>query len=187
MKELFAKDFFQILDVLNKNDKLRVCMLNLIKSKPILGKSIEEKPRQEILRNILMELINKEIKNLDESYKKGELKLPESQSKYYGNKRIFSRGWAERLIRTQFSRFYNQAVMEILIEGGHKECFIPHSKYEDPNTECTIKLAGKTHNINELYQNLIEIYEKENYSSRLLTIPHHPHCTHVITPVNFEE
>ena len=103
-------------------------------------------------------------------------------SKYATDSRVFPSGWAERLVRIQLSRFYNQAVLEMLIEKGKTQCYVPHSKHEELNTNCSKMLAGNTHEIKELYDKLIRTYENGVYDKEV-KIPDHPHCTHVIKPL----
>lgn len=73
--------------------------------------------------------------------------------------------------------------MKILIEAGKKECYIPHSPNEDRNSFCTKNMAGKKHNVKELYDKLIDIYENGNWDPKAFTIPQHPNCTHVVCPI----
>ena len=138
----------------------------------------------DIKSRILQKLITGEITDLDSAYKQVQIKIPRKPSKYADNNRVFTRDWAERLVRIQLSRFYNQAVMEILIDSGEENCFIPHSQYEDSNTLCTTEMAGKNHKVDLLYNKLIDIYENEKYDRNSKTIPQHPNCTHVIRPIN---
>ena len=74
--------------------------------------------------------------------------------------------------------------MEILIESGKEDCFIPHSQYEDYDTLCTTEMAGRNHKVKLLYNKLIDVYENENYDRYVITIPQHPNCTHVIRPID---
>lgn len=183
MIEPYANNFYEIIPVLSENHNLKNKVISLIDTRPIMGKVIEEENRKNEFRRILQKLITGDIIELDSAYNQVKINLPRNASKYAYNNRVFSQNWAERLVRIQLSRFYNQVVMEILIDQGEEECFIPHSKYEDYDTLCTTELAGKNHKVKNLYDILIDIYENENYNQSR-TIPQHPNCTHVIRPIN---
>jgi len=72
--------------------------------------------------------------------------------------------------------------MEKLLKDGQKECFIPHSSDEDPNSRCSIVLAGNNLDLKILYNRLIDSYAEGNWSNEP-KIPDHPYCTHVIIPI----
>ncbi len=184
MNELYANDFFEIIPVLSKNQNIKNKIIALIKSRPIGGKVIEEENRKLEFREILLKLIKGDIIDLVSAYNQVQIDIPRNASKYADNNKVFSRDWAERLVRIQLSRFYNQAVMEFLIDSGEVDCFIPHSQHEDYNTLCTKEMAGKNLKVKILYNKLIDIYENENYDRYAETIPQHPNCTHVIRPIN---
>jgi len=183
LSELYANNFYEILHVLSKNHNLKNKIIKLIETRPIAGKVIEEESRKKEFIKILQKLIMGEIPDLNTAYHQVQNKIPRNTSKYADNRRVFTRDWAERLVRIQLSRFYNQAVMEILNDSGEEDCFIPHSQYEDHNTLCTTEMAGKKHKVKPLYNKLIDIYENENYNRYAKTIPQHPNCTHVIRPI----
>jgi len=184
LSEVFATDFYEIIPALSKNSELKGKVLSLIESRPVMGKAIEEENRKIKFREILKKLVEGEITDLKSAEAQVQVKISRNTSKYSSNNKIFSQDWAERLVRTQLSIFYNQAVMEIIINSGKEECFIPHSAYEDYNSFCTTKMAGKKHKVKELYNKLIDVYENENYDRRAITIPQHPNCTHVIRPID---
>ena len=94
---------------------------------------------------------------------------------------MFASGWAERLVRTQFSRFYNQAVLQQLTAHGDTECFVPHSASEQASSQCSQLLAGRTHNVQGLLTLLADSYALGQFS-KTPKIPDHPHCTHVVRP-----
>ncbi len=164
--------------------EIKSIVIELIKTKNISGKITEEQTRKKKFRIILEQLISGEIPTLESGYTKVATDIPESTSKYEGNRRIFSRDWAERHVRTQLSRFYNQAIMIFLIKSGEKKCFVPHSPTEDVNSICTIYIAGKEHEIKLMCNKLIEIYENEKWDDKPLIIPQHPNCTHVVCPIS---
>ena len=183
MAKIYAKDFFEILEVLPKYDELRKKMIYLIKTKPIQAKVTEEYERQQVFREILINLIDGEIIDLKTAYEKVEKDLSQISSKYIGNSRIFSKGWPERHVRTQLSRFYNQVVLEILLENDFSECFIPHSSSEDPSSKCTQYFACTKQNTKILYDRLIKNYEIGDWDNEP-KIPDHPYCTHVVYPLS---
>ncbi len=137
MIDIFANDFYEIMSALSKNSELNSKVLSLIESR------LEEETRKNEFRDILKKFVKGEIIDLSSTIYQVQIKIPKSTSKYASDNRVFTRDWAERLLRTQLSLFYNQAVMEILIDSGKEEFFIPHSKYEDHNSFCTREMAKK--------------------------------------------
>lgn len=180
MSRVYAKEFRDIPAVLSENTELREAILRLIDEQPVPGKVTEGGDRLLRFKEILKRLVRGEIR-LAEAYYYTEAELPRESSYYAANNRVFPSGWAERLVRTQFSRFYNQAVMEQLMSEGQTQCFVPHSSEEDRGSKCSMSLAGGAHDIKVLYNRLIESYARGNWSKDL-KIPEHPHCTHVIAP-----
>lgn len=177
----WAQDFFEISDAVNNNSELEERILDLVETEPIHGKAIEGGGRTDALREILTQFFNGEIE-LREAYAAVSTELPRRESPHSGNNQVFSRGWEERLIRTQGSRFYNQAVLQLLLEGGEEECRVPHSDHEDPDTKCTLILAGGTEETEVLLERLERTYSRADYHDEV-KIPNHPHCTHTITPI----
>lgn len=176
----YANEFNEILSALTDNPKLRRRLIELIQNKPILGKSIVEESRVSKFREILVDLVEGNIPSLETSYMKVELALPRNESRYSNNNSVFARGWAERLVRTQLSRFYNQAVLEDLKERGEEECFVPASSSQNLSPRCAVIQNG-TYKVNYLLDNLIKNYENGEYDSSL-KIPEHPYCSHVVKP-----
>ena len=184
MPNQYAENFFEIPTALAANDDLRQLVVSFIKSDPILGKTLEDDSgnRLRVFRDILIELANDRI-FLETAYQQTEAKLPRHTSPHKSNSRAFSSGWAERLVRMQLSRFYNQAVLKQLLEAGAANCFVPHSESEKSSSRCTQELAGSQHPVATLYDRLIDNYSKGNYSKEV-KIPNHPHCTHVVRPIS---
>lgn len=178
----YANEFNEILPVLNDNLELKQSVVELIQTRPIPGKSIEEDTRVTKLREILIELIEGNISSLEESYAKVESEIPRNESKYFLDNRVFASGWAERLVRTQLSRFYNQAILEKLKQSGEEECFVPASSSHNLSQRCAI-IQNNNYKVDELLQNLIKNYENGQFDSSL-KIPEHPHCSHVVKPIN---
>ena len=184
MPNQYAKDFFEIPTALAANDDLRQRVVSLIESDSILGKALEDDSgnRLRSFRDILIELANSKI-FLDAAYQETEAKLPRHTSPHSSNSQAFSSRWAERLVRIQLSRFYNQAVLEQLLQKGAEECFVPHSDEESSSSACTQQLAGTRHIVAVLYERLIDNYSKGDYSKEV-KIPNHPYCTHVVRPIS---
>ena len=182
MSNQYAENFFDILNVLAANRNLRQGVITLIKNEPMPGKILEDNngKRLEIFRDILTDLVNGVI-SLTEAYQRTEDELPRHTSPHSSNNRVFAKGWSERLVRIQLSRFYNQAVLEQLQSKSIDICFVPHSVEEDTSSACTQQLAGKQHQVAMLYDHLIEAYQKGIWSKEV-KIPNHPHCTHVVRP-----
>lgn len=162
------------------NENLREAILNLIGAEPMPGKVTEGGDRLETFRQTLTDLTNGEIE-LKEAYVRTERELPRYDSPHSDNNKVFPDGWAERLVRIQFSRMYNQAVLEQLRDDGIKDCFVPHSDFEKADSRCTLELAGSEQSVSVLYQRLIDSY-RDGQFSRHAKIPNHPHCTHVVRP-----
>jgi hypothetical protein len=179
MPDILANDFTEISSVLSQNDELRSRVLALIGNQPMAAKVTEGGDRLEKFRIILTDLVNNRI-SLTEAFGRTEVELSRQTSVHGGNNKVFADGWAERQVRTQFSRFYNQAVMEKLQTEGETQCFVPHSSAEDFNSPCSTHLAGSTHDLETLYNRLVESYAKGNWTKEV-RIPNHPHCTHVVT------
>lgn len=179
MSEELANDFTEILAVFSRNDALRSAALALIANQPMAGKVTEGGDRLERFRAILTDLINGRT-DMVGAIRKTEVELSRQTSLYSGSNQVFAANWEERLVRTQLSRFYNQAVMEKLLAEGETECFVPHSPAEDSDSKCSIQLAGKTHDLRTLYDRLVGSYAQGNWS-QVVKIPNHPHCTHVVT------
>jgi len=182
MVDKFANDFFEILDVLSREQELKNKVVSLMNERPIHGQSTEEPERLAAFRGILVKLVKGEISSLEKAYAAVESELPRNTSKYSGNNSVFPQNWGERLVRIQLSRFYNQAVFEILQESSKANCFVPHSSHEDSSTPCSQHLAGKEHEIKLLHERLIKNYDEGNYDTTL-KIPNHPQCTHVVKPI----
>jgi hypothetical protein len=178
----YANEFNEILPVLSDNLDLRQKVVELIQNRPITGKSVEEDSRVNRFREVLIELVEGNISNLEESYSKVEVELPRNKSKYSFDNRVFASGWAERLVRTQLSRFYNQAILEELKRNGEEECFVPASSSHNLSSRCAI-IQNNDYKVDELLQNLIKNYEQGQFDNSL-KIPEHPHCSHVVKPTN---
>lgn len=179
---VYAQNFYEIPRALQANEVLRGRMLKLIKSDPIPGKVLEGGTRCAAFRDILADYTNGII-GLDESAYQVEDRLPRSTSIYSANNRVFSRRWSERLVRTQVSRFYNQAVLLELQSQGQSHCFVPHSAYEDSDSPCLMGLAGCEHRVDHMLAGLERRYRDGNWVREESTVPNHPNCTHVVSPV----
>lgn len=177
---LYANDFSEIPAALANNQPLRAAMLALIANEPIPGKVTEGTGRVSVLRRILHDLASGTT-NIHQAIRRVEADLPRSGSPHGGNNRVFSDGWSERLVRTQFSRFYNQSVLEQLLSQGESQCLVPHSTSEDRRSQCSRLLAGRSHSVKELHALLLSSYTHGEWSPTP-KIPDHPHCTHVVVP-----
>src|SRR5699024_6982607 len=158
----WAQDFYEIQDVVQERSDLKNTVVDLIRNEPIHGKALEGDGRTESLRDILVEFFEKGI-GLEEAYRAVPLELPRNESPHASNNRVFPSGWDERLIRTQASRFYNQAVLQTLTEQGEERCFIPHSSEEDLESPCTQILAGNETEVNLMLSRLERTYGQADY------------------------
>lgn len=180
MAEIYANDFAEILDILARNTELRRAVERLTDTEAMPGKVTEGGDRLRRFRQMLKELINGGL-TLEEAYARTERDLPRADSPYAHDNRVFPEDWGERLVRTQLSRCYNQAVMEQLLSEGAAECFVPHSSLEDSDTPCSRQLAGHNHDLRTLYERLVRAYREGVWTDEI-KIPNHPHCTHTVTP-----
>ena len=176
----YAEDFGQILATLAANAPLSQAVKALIHGEPMPGKVTEGGNRLDRFRAVLVELTNGSL-DLDAAYRRTEEMLPREESQHAQDNRVFPHDWGERLVRTQLSRCYNQAVMEELLAGDQTTCYVPHSQAEAPSSSCSQRLAGSNHDLRTLYDLLISSYRDAQWSSDV-KIPNHPHCTHTVTP-----
>lgn len=181
MADIYADDFAGIPAALTQNENLRRSVLSLIAEQPMAGKVTEGGNRLQTFRNILADLVEGRI-DLETAFRQTEAELPRSTSIHGGSNRVFAANWAERLVRTQYSRFYNQAVMETLLAEGQTQCYVPHSTDEDSSSSCSRQLAGSNHNLRALYDRLRRSYA-DGVWGQDVKIPDHPHCTHVVRPL----
>jgi len=134
---MWAQDFYEIQEAIEENEPLQQRVLESVTEEPIHGKAIEGNSRTESLRDILNRFFEGQIQ-LEEAISEVSSTLPRHESPHSQSNRAFADGWDERLLRTQASRFYNQAVLELLSERGDDSCFVPHSSQEDRDSPCTI-------------------------------------------------
>jgi hypothetical protein len=178
---VWADEFREILSVLNQRSDLRELVCELL-AQAMPGKVTEGGTRLDTFRGVITELVSGAM-TLTSSYEATELRLPRHTSPHSANNRVFASGWGERLVRTQLSRLYNQAVLMALLASGETKCFVPHSSEEDSHSQCSRLLAGQAHDAATLLNRIVQCYTMENWT-RDVKIPDHPHCTHVVRPVH---
>ncbi|WP_135855285.1 hypothetical protein [Halorussus salinus] len=174
----WAEDFYEIPEAVTANEELQNNILDLVNEQPIHGKVTQGGNRTESLREILREYFRGET-NLEQAFQEVSSELPRHESPHASNNQVFAKGWAERLVRTQASRFYNQAVLLLLQERGDQTCFIPHSSEEDVSSDCTQMLAGNEVEIELLLNRLRRAHVDGEWHEEVM-IPDHPHCTHTV-------
>ena len=177
----YAKDFSEIIETVKKNPKLMKRIVSLIATESIPGKVLEGEGRLDSFRVILSDYFEGKY-SVDETISEVEFRLPRQYSAYENDNRVFAKSWAERLTRTQVSRFYNQAVLNEIIETGGSECFVAHSSSEGADSKCSQQLAGSRHSASMLLERLVSSYRDGNWDKDV-KIPDHPHCTHTVQPV----
>ena len=177
----YAKEFSEIIETVKSNPQLLKKIVLLIATESIPGKVLEGGGRLDSLRLILSDYFEGKY-NINETIAEVEFRLPRQYSAYENDNRVFAKSWAERLTRTQVSRFYNQAVLSEIIETGGSECFIAHSSSEGPDSKCSQQLAGNRHSAAVLLDRLVSSYRDGNWDKDV-KIPDHPHCTHTVQPV----
>jgi len=181
----WATYYDEIPDALTNNDEIREHAVELISDEPIIAKSLEGGSRTEDFREIIAAFIGGDI-DQDTAEQRVWNDLPPQESPHSGNNRLFHQQWAERLIRSQASRFYNQAVMEILVDCGIEECYVPYSPRQDPDSDCTQRLTRGTHSVPQLLETLYEQQREGNWDVGV-TIPGHANCTHTVVPPDLGE
>lgn len=180
---MFAHEFDDIPEALSLNAPIRYRFLRLVQTDPIVAKVTQEADRLGAFRSILLEFGEGQT-SLSQAIASTQQRLDPTSSAYSSDKRVFAKGWSERHVRTQVSRFYNQAVLESLNESGCETCFVPPSSREKPDSPCTLAYAGKLLEVRLLYDLLTMSYREGNWASGQIKIPDHPHCTHVVRPTD---
>lgn len=179
----WATYYDEIPEALKTNEEVKRHALSLIPAEPIIAKSLEGDNRTALFREILNEFFNGSIEQ-EEAETRIWQELPPSESPHRGDNQLFHDQWAERIIRSQVSRFYNQSVMEFLEERGESEVFVPRSPRQYSDSECTIHLAERQHPISELLEYLYSQQREGNWNHGV-TIPGHANCTHTVVPVDY--
>lgn len=177
----WANNFDEIEFTLSERDDLQRVITKLIDEDDIPGKVLEGGARITIFKEILKDLANCKI-TMSQAIYLTENKIPRSSSRYNTDGRVFATNWAERLLRIQLSRFYNQAAMMMLLDMGETQCYVPPTATQKPDTNCAKYLAGRIHSIKDLLDKLINSYSKGNFSKEP-KIPDHLYCSHVIKPI----
>lgn len=181
MPDVYASEFSDIPFALANNAALRDRVVGLVAQESMPGKATEGPGRLATFRALLSRLTTGEL-TLPAAVEEVERTMPPQSSPHGGNARVFPSGWAERLVRTQMSRFYNQAVLAMLLARGDARVFVPHSSGEGAESKCTKLLAGQAHDARELHDRLVRAYGQGDWSVGV-KVPDHPHCTHVVTPI----
>ena len=177
----YASEFNDISNAVKDNEALRLRIINLVDSEPILEEALEGDGRIDKFKTIILNFFAGDI-GINDAIKDVEFRLPRSYSPHKNNNRVFPQGWAERLVRTSISCFYNQAVLTEIIESGQTECFVAHSSSEDFDSKCSEQLADNRHNASTLLERLVDSYRKGNWGKDV-KVPDNPHCTHTVQPV----
>jgi hypothetical protein len=177
----YAKEFSEIIETIKSNSQLLKRIVSLIATESIPGKVLEGEGRLDSFKVILSDYFEGKY-SINETISEVEFRLARQYSAYENDNRVFAKGWAERLTRTQVSRFYNQAVLSEIIEDGGTECFVAHSSSEGADSKCSQQLAGSRHSASVLLDRLVSSYRDGNWG-RDVKIPDHPHCTHTVQPV----
>lgn len=177
----WATYYDEIADAVAANDDVRSHALRLIPQEPIQAKSLDGGTRTNDFRDILTEIFKGNI-DQDAAEERVWATLPPSESPHHGNKQLFHKQWAERLLRSQVGRFYNQSVMELLDEQGETDCYVPKSPRQYQDSKCTQLLAGRQQPLGELLKYLY-LQQREEKWEEGVTIPGHANCTHTVVPL----
>lgn len=176
----YAYEFNDILPVLSVNAPLRQKVIVLINSKPICHKAIEECAREAKFRQILADLVNRNILSVEFACKKIKKEIPMEQSIHDPEDRTFLNGWEERLVRLHLSRFYNHVILDDLSQNGEEECFIP---LPEEKADC-IHDDNRKFKVDELLSNMIKFYDLGDPQIKS-KIPEHANCPHVVIPLAY--
>jgi hypothetical protein len=179
----YAKHFDAIHEALHVNAELRHRVEMLVGNEPMIGKAVEGENRLSVFRGILLDLVSGRI-GIEQACRRTGDELPQSDSRYRHSSVIFSQDWRKRLVHAELSRFYNQAVIELLLAEGYAECLVLHSDIEDPNSRCTRELAGGRHSLSILHSRLVQCYRNNDRSDQEPKVPDHPYCTHTVVPLH---
>ena len=172
----YATEFGEIPLAVWRNAALRERILALVRTEPIREKALADEARLRAFREILASFFAGAVGFNDT--------IVDTQAALSGEPPAdVGRGWAEGLVRSQVSRFYNQAVLAEQLERGATEVYVPHSEAERWDAPCTRLLAGQAHDAQLLYDLLMQAYHHGNLASREARVPNHPQCTHVVAPV----
>jgi hypothetical protein len=176
---MYATQYSEIPTAFASEVRIRDRALLLVSRELMPGKATEGGDRLNQLRDLLTRVIEGKI-TPSAACTEVERTIPRENSVHALNNRVFPTSWGERLIRTQVSRLYNQAVLELALEDGIEEVFVPHSSEEEGSSACTQFLAGGRHRTRELLDRLVQAYSQGDFGMKEPKVPHHPHCTHVV-------
>lgn len=176
----WAHHYLEIPEAIRNNNNLQSKIAGLIPGRPIHGKRAEGGNREQAARDIMIDFFDCQIE-YPEAYERVLQELPAHESRYSGDRQVFSRDWNKAVVRMQAVRFYNHGAFLHMKDLGYSECYIPHSPHEYSDSKCTIQLAGDTWEIDPLLDWLVERYDNENYNTPV-TIPSRPNCTHTPVP-----
>jgi hypothetical protein len=176
----WAHHYKEIPEAIRNNSALQSQIAGLIPGRPIHGKRTEGGNREQAARDIMIDFFDCQI-DYSEAYQRVLRELPEHESRHAGDRQTFSSDWNQALVRMQAVRFYNHGAFLHMKDLEYSKCYIPHSPHEYRDSECTVKLAGSTWEIDPLLDRLVERYDNENYNTPV-TIPSRPNCTHTPVP-----
>ncbi|MGH2900511.1 MAG: hypothetical protein ACRDMZ_17685, partial [Solirubrobacteraceae bacterium] len=131
----WASEFQDIASTLAERPDLRAAMKALLDEHEIPVKVTEGGDRRARRKAILGALFGGEI-SLEEAVAQTEAQLGRADSPHRDNNRVFSSGWARRLIYTHTSVFYSWAVLDALLARGAPRCFVAHSSAEAATSSC---------------------------------------------------
>lgn len=178
---VWAAEFRDIPATLAVRPDLRAAMRALLEQHELPVKVTEGGDRRAERKAILGALFDGRL-TLDEAIAQAEARLPREGSPHRTNNLVFASGWAKRLVHTHTSVLYTWAVLEALLAAGEPRCFVAHSSAEAPTSTCARLLAGKVHDAAVLRDRLVQCYVAKQ-PVRAPLVPHHPHCTHVASPI----
>lgn len=178
---VWATEFAEIPATLAVRPDLRAAMRVLLAQHELPMKVTEGGDRRAARQAILDALFDGRL-TLDEAIAQTEARLPREGSPHHASNLVFASGWAKRLVHTHTSVLYTWAVLEALLASGEPRCFVAHSSVEAATSTCTRLLAGRSHDAAVLRDRLVQCYVAKQ-PVHTPFVPHHPHCTHVASPI----
>lgn len=177
MFEPWASEFADIPRVLAARPELRDAMLKLIKERPIAAKTAQG--GVPTLRGLLASVVEGSL-GIEAAGQAAQQRIPR-QGPHAADNKLFHKSWGKSLVKTEFSRFYNQAALEAMLAAGSATCTIAHSRSEERGGACA-SLVGRSFGTRALLDNLVAVYE-QGREVEGPKVPNHPNCSHVARPV----
>ena len=170
---MYANDFTEIPIALAEMRPLRERVIALIQSEAIPESLVGHGGRTKVIRGVL-EARARGLFSQHAAARELRLQFSDGEAPQGPD-------WAVRVLHPLFSSFYNQAVLEELIDRGIDECFVPATELEAADSPCALHLADKVHSVCALRTLLLGVYRR-GVEPVQRVLPAHPNCMHVARP-----